>query len=404
MERLLVVVCPELLEEQEDGGAARAFAGVVEIVASFSPATGAVRPGVCAVPTRGPSRYFGGDVRLAQLIATALGQTTTALSQTNTALGQVEGHIGVADGLFAAVLAARAAGDEPVVVPAGGSGHFLAPWPVEVLERPELADLLRRLGIRTLGAFAALPTRHVLGRLGAEGSVCHELARGMRSELPGYRLVPRRDPAMAAGSNRGAGNRGAGNRSAGNGSAGNGKTGAVTTRAQVHQAGFWGEAAEAEARAERALEHLEQLLPPDGVVVGRLQGGRGPAERARLVPWAGRRLDPAAPGPEPWPGQLPAPAPVSVMAPVRASVVDGRGAELEVSASGLPSAPPERLSIGGGPWQPVTAWAGPWPVDERWWSRRKRRRRARMQLVTAGGMAYLVVREDAGWWVEGAYD
>jgi hypothetical protein len=388
MERLLVVLCPELLEEQENGRAARAFAGVVEVVASFSPAAGAVRPGVCAVPTRGPSRYFGGDVRLAQRIATALGRRiATALGQTNTALGQVEGHIGVADGLFAAVLAARAAGDEPVVVPAGGSAHFLAPWPVEVLERPALTDLLRRLGIRTLGAFADLPTRHVLGRLGAEGSVCHELARGMRSELPGYRLVPRRDPAMAAG----------GNESAGNGGAGNGKT-------QVRQAGFWGEAAAAEARAQRAVEHLEQLLPPDGVVVGRLQGGRGPAERARLVPWAGRRLDPAVPGPEPWPGQLPAPAPVSVMARARALVVDGRGAELEVSASGLPSAPPQRLSIRGGPWQPVAAWAGPWPVDERWWSRRKRRRRARMQLVTAGGMAYLVVREDAGWWVEGAYD
>jgi len=387
MERLLVVRCPELLQEQEDGRVARAFAGVVEVVASFSPAAGAVRPGVCAVPTRGPSRYFGGDVRLAQRIATALGQT-------NTALGQVEGHIGVADGLFAAVLAAQAAGDDPVVVPAGRSAHFLAPWPVEVLEQPGLADLLRRLGIRTLGAFAALPTRHVLGRLGAEGSVCHELARGMRSELPGYRLVPRRDPAMAAGSNGDAGNR----------SVGNGKTGAVNTGAHVRQAGFWGEAAEAEARAQRAVEHLEQLLPPDGVVVGRLHGGRGPAERARLVPWAGRRLDPAVPGPEPWPGQLPAPAPVSVMALARTSVVDDRGAELEVSASGLPSAPPQRLSIGGGPWQPVTAWAGPWPVDERWWSRRKRRRRARMQLVTAGGMAYLVVREDAGWWVEGAYD
>ncbi|HAM02220.1 MAG TPA: hypothetical protein DCQ30_08350 [Acidimicrobiaceae bacterium] len=372
MERLLVVLCPELLEEQEDGRAARTFAGVVEVVESFSPAAGAVRPGVCAVPTRGPSRYFGGDVRLAGLVR-------TALSRTDTALGRVEGHIGVADGLFVAVLAARAAGDEPVVVPAGASARFLAPWPVEALERPELADLLRRLGIRTLGAFAALPTRHVLGRLGTQGSVCHELARGMRSELPGYRLVPRPHPATAA---------------TGDGSAG----------AQVRQAGFWGEAAEAEARAERALGHLEQLLPPDGVAVGRLQGGRGPAERARLVPWGGRRLDPAGPGPEPWPGQLPAPAPASVLARVPASVVDGRGAELEVGPSGLPSAPPEQLSVRGGPWQPVTAWAGPWPVDERWWSRRKRRRRARMQLVTSCGMAYLVVREDAGWWVEGAYD
>jgi hypothetical protein len=367
VERLLVVWCPELLEEQEDGRVARAFAGVVEAAGEFSPAAGAVRPGVCAVPTRGPARYFGGEGRLARLL--------------DGALGELEAHIGVADGLFAAVLAARASADDPVVVPPGGSAAFLAPWPVEVLDRPELAALLRRLGIRTLGEFAALPTRHVLGRLGADGSVCHELARGMRSELPGYRLVPRRDPASGP---PGWGAGGAG--------------------AEVRQAGFWGEAAAAEARAARAVDRLGQVVAPDAVVVGRLQGGRGPAERARLVPWAGRRLEPARPAREPWPGQLPPPAPTSVLDRVPASVVDAAGTELEVSASGLASAAPQRLSLGGGPWQQVAAWAGPWPVDERWWSRSERRRRARMQLVTASGMAYLVVREDAGWWVEGAYD
>ncbi len=42
-------------------------------------------------------------------------------------------------------------GPDPVVVPPAGTPAFLAPWPVTTLDRPELADLLVRLGIRTLG-------------------------------------------------------------------------------------------------------------------------------------------------------------------------------------------------------------------------------------------------------------
>ncbi len=42
-------------------------------------------------------------------------------------------------------------------MPPGGTREFLAGLPVEALGRPALADLLRRLGVRTLGDFAALP-------------------------------------------------------------------------------------------------------------------------------------------------------------------------------------------------------------------------------------------------------
>ncbi len=72
--------------------------------------------------------------------------------------------MGVADGILAAVLAAR----DAAVVPPGRSAAFLAPRPardlVHVTARPdaavavdELVDLLGRLGVRTLGALAALP-------------------------------------------------------------------------------------------------------------------------------------------------------------------------------------------------------------------------------------------------------
>ena len=52
-----------------------------------------------------------------------------------------------------------------------------------------------------------------------------------------------------------------------------------------------------------------------------------------------------------------------------------------VSGRGLLTGGIERLSVAGGPWQPVLGWAGPWPVTERWWS--VRRHRARLQVVTA---------------------
>ncbi len=89
----------------------------------------------------------------------------------------------MADGLFAAVLAAR----RGLVVPAGGTPGFLAPFPVGILGQPELAELLDRLGIRTLGEFAALPESHVLGRFGADGVVCHQVAGGRSGELDDLR-------------------------------------------------------------------------------------------------------------------------------------------------------------------------------------------------------------------------
>ncbi len=385
MERLLVVWCPRLLHEEEHGREARAFGQVVAALGEFAARVDPVRPGVCAVPTRGPSRYFGGDEAVARL-ATRAAQAESP-------------GVGVADGLFAATLAARSAlevepGGAPVVVPPGRTPDFLAPWPVAALDQPELADLLVRLGIRTLGRFAALPTPHVLARFGTDGVACHRAARGLEGELPGARL-------FAPGESR-VRTLGLAEKPAG-----------TTTVHQegARQQGFWGDRADADARAARAVSQVRGLLHPEAVLRARLQGGRGPAERARLVPWGGARDDPAqpatgtGPGEEPWPGQVPAPAPALVLArPLAAFLEDATGHPVEVTSTGMASAAPARLSVSEGPWADVTQWAGPWPADERWWSVRGRRRRARMQVVLAGGTAHLLTRERGGWWLEGTYD
>jgi hypothetical protein len=385
VQRVLVVWCPDLLEEQEDGRRRRAFGRVAEAVGVFSPAVEMVRPGVCAVGTRGPSRYFGGDDRFAGLVA----DSVAGVDGVTPGVGVTAG-VGVADGLFAGVLAARAGGTGPMVVPAGGVPDFLGPWPVAVLERPELADLLGRLGIHTLGQFAGLPDRDVLARFGVDGATCHRVAKGTCGELPGFRLTGR--PGGPAPDRAPTG-------------------GAASTR----QPGFWGGEAGATARAGRALARVQQLLGPEAVVAGRLQGGRGPAERARVVPWSGgggdgeeqsgggrRRRSGTLPDP-PWPGQVPSPAPVIVLArPAPARLVDTDGRSVGVSGGGTVSKSPARLSVDGGPWTPVTGWAGPWPSDERWWS--VPRRQARMQIITGAGTAHLLTRERGGWWLEGTYD
>jgi protein ImuB len=147
------------------------------------------------------------------------------------------------------------------------------------------------------------------------------------------------------------------------------------------------------------------------VTVPEWRGSRDPATQIALVeaeavdltaerPSAGRdRLT------GPWPGRLPTPAPARIhAAPVRAEVVDAAGEPVQVSGRGSISAPPARLSVDGGPWCDVVAWAGPWPLEERWWDLARARRRARTQLVTADGHARLVVLEGSQWQVEATYD
>ena len=90
--------------------------------------------------------------------------------------------------------------------------------------------------------------------------------------------------------------------------------------------------------------------------------------------------------------------------PRPAEVVAADGRTVAVDARGLPSAAPAEVAIDGGEGLAVTAWAGPWPAEERWWDHAARRRRARVQVITTDGMARLFVVEDGAWWLEAVYD
>ena len=106
--------------------------------------------------------------------------------------------VGIADGPRAAAIAAQEAidshgGRRPLVVPEGATAAFLDPLPVERLThartgdpaaRQELIGVLRRLGLRTVGRVAALPSPDVQARFGALGVQLHRLANGSEVEPP----------------------------------------------------------------------------------------------------------------------------------------------------------------------------------------------------------------------------
>jgi protein ImuB len=80
---------------------------------------------------------------------------------------------------------------------------------------------------------------------------------------------------------------------------------------------------------------------------------------------------------------------------------------VRVTGRGLFSAAPSRLSAPGRNGE-LAWWAGPWPVDERWWdpeqSKAGRTARAQVLLGGDGGKALLLCYRQRRWYVEGIYE
>jgi len=468
--------CPGLeLLAHDPARDARAFEPVLVAVETLTPWVEVLRPGECAFPARGAARYHGGEPALAAAVTAAVHAVVGALAGC---------RVGVADGTFAAGLAAR----HQVIVPPGGSPGFLAPFPVDTLERPDLADLLVRLGLRTLGDLAALPRVELATRFGADGVRAHRLASGLDERPhsthrppPDLRVAAELDPpaervdvaAFAAkaladelvarlerlgltctrlrieaetehgetlvrvwrhdAAPRSGGTAGARGTPAGRlagamaervrwqldgwlaGSAAGRPSGGLTRLVLApdevvpdrgRQLGFWGEQTEAGERAARALARIQGLLGAEAVRTVRLRGGRDPADRVTYPTTPGDPGQPApALRPAPWPGRVPDPAPAIVHPePLPAEVVDAAGVGVTVDGRSLLSAPPSRLRVEGGDWTAIAAWAGPWPVDERWWDPGAHRRLARLQVTTGEGAAHLLKLTGGRWWVEATYD
>lgn len=178
--RTAQALCPDLvLLGVDEGRDVRAFESVVQELEEVVPLLVPMRPGLVLTGARGPARYLGGEKQVAQRLVGAAAEAGA------------EAQVGVADGLLAAVLAART----DTVLAAGTSAAFLAGRDVRDLihvtstrqaraEMTEFTGVLRRLGLGTLGALAELPSRQVHARFGALGEQAQRLARGLDAHPP----------------------------------------------------------------------------------------------------------------------------------------------------------------------------------------------------------------------------
>lgn len=147
----------------------RAFLPVLRLIEAHAPGAQLLRPGLALLRARGVARYHGGEEAAGRALHAVLA-----------AAGYPETRIGIADGPFTAELAARGA-DPLLVIDPGGSAAFLAPLPVPALGAPEIASLLLRLGVRTLGDLTALGPERLRERFGERGARLHALAAGADS-------------------------------------------------------------------------------------------------------------------------------------------------------------------------------------------------------------------------------
>lgn len=426
--------CPQLFIATADADRdARLFEGVIAAVDDLVPRAELLRPGLLVLPVRGPARFFGSEQMAAERLIDAV------------AAAGAECQVGIADRLSTAVFAARAGR----IVEPGGDARFLSLLSIRQLAtepslsgpgRDDLTDLLWRMGIRTIGQFAALSRTDVASRFGADAVAAHRFARGEPERAPCGREPPPDLPTPAAihavtanGEERSRvwrcaepltedatadrvrwqldgwlNNRNARDR----------PTAAVTllrlqavetvSASEGLQLPLWGGLGEQDRlRARRALVRVQGLLGPEAVRVPVLSGGHGPAERITLTVLglvAPEPVPQADPG-QPWPGRLPDPSP-AVLFDDPVDLLDAQGNPIRVTSRGMFSADPARLRVRGRD-DRLRWWAGPWPDDERWWDPdRASGRTARAQVLLDGdpGTALLLCYRQRRWYLEGSYE
>jgi protein ImuB len=452
--------CTDLIVRPYDAQLdSRTFETIVASIEELMPGVQLIRPGLAAVRSRGPARYYGGEKPAGLALVTLLDE-----------LGVPGARVGIADGPFTAEQAARTAtsANRVRVVPEAQSTVFLATLPVSLIENTTLVTLLRRLGISTLGQFAALPAADVLGRFGPEGAHLHALAGGLDSRPIVPHIPPEEldvavafEPALDRVDQVTFGVRASADyfvqklvaaklvcttlrieietelgdyserswlhprsftaadvvdrvrwQLQGSAEVDSGLRSGVSTVRIVpesvdaignHEVGLFG--AGPDERIHNGLARVQSMLGHDGVLTGVVSGGRTLADRAKTVPWGDRPLLPRSPL-LPWPGQLPKPLPATIFAaPHPVFVYGADGSDVVVDERGRFSIAPARFSPASGKdLRQITAWAGPWPIAERWWDADAALSAFRFQVVDDLGVAWLLVLTGSSWTAEARYD
>jgi DNA polymerase IV len=173
-------LCPDAVFVPPDFDAYRAYSsGFREILLSVTPLVEPIALDEAFLDVSGATLLFGSPREMADRVRTAI---TGALSLT--------ASVGVGPNKFLAKLAStRAKPDGVLMIPAGGEVEFLHPLPVGSLWGigDKTADLLYRLGVRTVGELARTPRtilERVLGEAHAAQLVELSMGRDGREVVP----------------------------------------------------------------------------------------------------------------------------------------------------------------------------------------------------------------------------
>lgn len=184
-----------------------------------------------------------------------------------------------------------------------------------------------------------------------------------------------------------------------------------------HGQGLWGNGPE--EQIHHGLSRVQSILGHGAVLTAALTGGRMLARRRVLIPWGDSPDRPLSELAEdhgkPWPGSLPGPAPATLFREPPAVQVTDRGdaplhidERLQLSAEPAFFTPPEldasefENQLRGVP-RLIKAWAGPWPVYERWWEPAGECL-YRFQVLDSANTAWLLLLKDGRWSAEARYD
>jgi len=163
------------------------FSSLLSSLNDVSPVVEPAELGLAYVGTDGLAGIYGSQHKIIEAIRQTVGPSDRPTVR-----------LGFGFGKFTAwVAASRAKPGEAIIVPVGGEKAFLASQPISVL--PLDADIhrrLRQLGIRSLGALAALPEAAITAQFGAVGRRLWRLAAGRIADPVEGSIAP--EPIVAA--------------------------------------------------------------------------------------------------------------------------------------------------------------------------------------------------------------
>jgi len=445
----------------------RAFEPVIAGVEELIPGVQLLRPGMCAVRVRGAAQYYGGEKAAALTVIDRVNEIATS----DTRVGIADALFSAVHAARSTVGAdPRSRAGHARLVPVGKSAEFLAPLPIAVLDEPQITTLLIKLGISTLGDFAQLGHTDVRTRFGELGARLHSLASGRdphafiaRTPPLDLEVVIDFEPALDRVDQVAFGIRSRANdfiealvraklvatairieldsesgeiaervwlhprsftaidvvdrvrwQVQGSNLIEAGLSSGISRVRIVpetvdaignHETGLWGSGLE--PRIHHGLSRVQSMLGHGAVLMPNVQGGRTLQSRQQLTAWGDRSVDERSVQ-RPWPGSLPAPLPGTVFSSRHAvHVFSHDGNPVSVDDRGHVAAAPARFATSDSRSRTLRAWAGPWPLTERWWEAESSGRSGhswRFQAVDDTGCAWLLVLDDGGWWAEARYD